>query len=192
MTFSAPTEGPVSAPTPEVTTGDLALFAKTTDTSDLQEYVTAALQKVIKACGPISGGQWRFAVRQPPNARRLALPRYPTVTITSLDALADPLGVDCLAQLTENTDIDWHLQAILAPYLLAGLWRVTATLARPAADAASLKLAVKIIAKNYWEVQRGMASRPASYDAANPAPMWSGVPSRAKEIMKPYLYRPVG
>lgn len=192
MAFTAPPVGPVATPAAEVTTADLAAFASVPDSASLQPYVGTALRKVILACGPITAGQWRFAIPQTTNSRRLGLTRWPTVTLASIDGLADPLGVDCLAQLTPNTDIDWRMQAVLAPYLLAGLWQITATLTRPADDASSLKLAVKIIAKNLYEVQRGGGARPGAFNDQGAPPMWSGVPSRAKEIMKPYLARFVG
>ena len=192
MSFVAPVVGPVVPPTPEVTTTDLAVCANPDDGTQLQEYVSAALQHVILACGPITAGQWVFGAVQPPNVRRIAWSRFPGVRMVSLDGLTDPLGVDCLAQLTPNTDIHWRGQAILAPYLLAGQWQVTTTLQRPASDAVNLKLAVKIIAKNLYEVQRGMAARQGAFNDQASPPMWSGVPSRAKQLMKPYLRRTVG
>jgi hypothetical protein len=185
MVLTAPASGPVTPPAAEVTTADLAAYANTTVSTEMQQHVTTALTNVKSKCGPIVGGQWRFLRRQPPGSRCLSLPRVPTVTLSSLDGLTDPLGVDRLAAVVASTDVDWLLQTILAPVQVPGLWTVTATIARPAADTEALKLAVLLIAKSLWEAKRGQTARPASFNPEDVA----AATARAAEIMKPYLRR---
>jgi hypothetical protein len=186
MVLTAPASGPVTPPAAAVTAADLAAYVSSpTVPTGMQQHVTTALTNVASKCGPIVGGQWRFLRRQPPGSHCLSLPRVPTVTLSSLDGLVDPLGVDRLAAVVVSTDVDWLLQTILAPVQVPGLWTVTATIARPAADTEALKLAVLLIAKSLWEGTRGQTARPASFNPEDAA----AASARAAEIMRPYLRR---
>lgn len=193
MSVTAPATGPVGARADEVSTGDLALFAKTADDPELQAYVTAALGFVRRECGPITVGQWCYPVDQSRGDLALRLPPLPEVVLSSVDTVIDPDGIDVTAQLTVS-DVDWARGAITAPGWRPGTWRVTATRTRPEDSTEALKLAVLVVAKNLWELQRGKSARPAAYgpqDATPPSPAWNGIPARAKKLMEPYLIAPV-
>ena len=104
----------------------------------------------------------------------------------SLDVLTDPYGLDVTGALTAP-DIDWMAAVVVCPYMRRGIWQVTATTARDAADAAALKEAALVIGKHQWEARRGMQARPGPYGDAAPPVSGFAIPRRAQELMADLL-----
>lgn len=193
MVLTAPVAGPVTSPGPALTTAEFSAFAGTDDSSSLEPYVVGALNMIQRRTGPIIPGQWRYPARQlgSNGGLRLSWPRYPRLQVTSLDKVTDPSAVDITALLLP-TMVDWDTGGIMVPYAAAGYWTITVTLSRPFEDIEALQLAANIVAKNLWEVQNGMRARPTPFDGQAPVPMWSGMSSRAKEIIAGYTRKPTG
>lgn len=193
MVLTAPSHGPVGTTTPPLTTTDLASYLGTGSPDvRMQQPLTAAISKVEKLCGPITGGQFQYLLSQSSGANRTIYPMWNMRQIVlplqgsslrSIDQMLDPYGTDVTASLTAP-DIDWLGAVIVCPYQRRGDWQVTATSARDAGEAEVLKEAALIIAKALWERRRGQSARPAAYgEQAAGAPPFA-VPRDAHLLMQ--------
>jgi hypothetical protein len=188
-------------PTPIITLAELAAFAKTPPTDDLQPYVDAACSRVEGKVGPHTADPYRWTV-----APRGPLLILPAPRITEVSALAGPDTVDAWASLLA-ADVDWSagiidlagtaywstwspLTARTRAAARDAHWTVTVRHDRSAADTAAIKLAAQIIGKHLWELQRGRAARASAYgepaDAGQVAGPAYAIPNRAAELLGPY------
>jgi len=158
----------------------------------LDECLDAALENVSDKCGPLDTAERTYQVW--PSGRSLVLP---DTHLMSVSLITDPDGnvYDVPARRINN--LAGVIEVVARGRIVTGLWTVTA---RAREHGASLRLAVKIIASHLYETQRGRAVNTATEGmmrGATPVGDPSGVPkgfaipSRAAELIKPFL-RPEG
>lgn len=177
---------------PIVTANQLAKHLNiTTPTSDqsakLEEHLAAAIEHVQSRCGPLDVTEQTMKVRTAGTFLVLPATRLGTVTEVR-DPSGDVVDVDADA-------IDLEAGIVEVPHPMPGTWQVKVT---PVEPPKSLKLAVMIIAGHLWETQRGRGDQQraamlaAGGDAPRPAGSGFAIPSRASDLMAPYLLPGIG
>lgn len=153
------------------------------DRDQLQEVLDAAIEQVEDRVGPLDSAVVQYKVHA--TGKSLVLP---TTHLSSVTAVTDPDGVAVPLE-----DLDLNLLSGIVTLRTAarsrrGAYTVAAT---PRGGAASVRLAVKIIASHLWEVKRGSAAGGGRFAQpvadATPAPgRGFAIPSRAAQLLAPF------
>jgi len=143
---------------------------------ELQEILDAAIEHVAgKVNASLTGDTLRIKVR--PRGRTLLLPY---TELRSVGAITRPDGSVVPA---ETADVDLEAGIVTVPTAAAGTWHVEV---EPKAGTASLRQAVKIIAKHLRGANLGTGDGPRSEVDAQQLSGFA-TPHRAKELLEPYV-----
>jgi len=162
--------------------------AESSEYRKLAEHLDSAIENVEARVGPLSDVAQTYPVHA--SGKYLVLP---VTHVTQVTTLVDPSG----NTVTLNpANVDLLSGVITMPYSRTGAWQVTASTRE---HAASVKLAVKIIAAHLWETQRGRgdATRAGMFggggdDTVPNTPIGFAVPSRAADLLAPFVLPGIG
>lgn len=182
----------MTEPTPEpdprfVTLGDLKDFLKITGNG-----TDALLNEVLDAALELVDHRVYLALDDAPKSVKVrATGRTIVLPIARLEQVTAVTTPDGTALAAADLDVDLDAGLITVPRAHPGTWTVTvhAQTAQEAGAAASLRQAVKIIAKHLWGTQRGSQGGPrGDVDAQQGEPYLAGfaIPRRAAELMAPW------
>lgn len=152
---------------------------------DLVEVTAAAIEHVETLCGPHADDDTRtLTVRA--SGSSVLLP------VTRLSAVLEVRRPDGTVVDVDPVDVDLLAGILVLRDPTPGDWQVDVAFT---GRAASLTLAVKIIASHLWETRRGTADPArrrlyANGDAREPVrsvPIGVAIPSRASQLMAPYV-----
>ncbi|MCP2265569.1 hypothetical protein ACFQHV_00995 [Promicromonospora thailandica] len=192
----------MSEPAPEVTTPFVSLDAlvewmragqlTNEQKRALQECLDAALEWTTDKVGPLEDVARTYEVW--PSGRSLVLPDTHLVAVTEV---RDPDGNLVEVPARRINRLAGVIEVAARGRIITGTWTVVA---QARSHGSSVRLAVKIIASHLFDTQRGRATNVATaglMGGATPVGDPSGVPkgfaipSRAAELLKPFL-RPGG
>lgn len=152
--------------------------------ADLVEVTAAAIEHVETLCGPHADDTRTLTVRA--SGSSVLLP------VTRLSAVLEVRRPDGTVVDVDPVDVDLLAGILVLRDPTPGDWQVDVAFT---GRAASLTLAVKIIASHLWETRRGTADPArrrvyANGDAREPVrsvPIGVAIPSRASQLMAPYV-----
>jgi hypothetical protein len=168
------------------------------DDDELQDHLDAAIDVVTGIVGPIDSPTSVTETHYNVASDVLVLKRMPVGSLVSVSSRYGAVTTPLLLSDYE-LDADTGLVRLAAGTRFCGTYRVTYTSGRDDLPAA-IRLAVLIIAEHLFETQRRpgfTTDAPAGFggadgipDATNPSGTGYAIPSRAQELLQPYM-RPV-
>ena len=143
-------------------------------TDELTAYAVAATGATEGIVGPIV--ERELTSRVTVSGGIAILPKRPVVSVASIGAVTGPFDIDSTAGLVRGPLSDGEHAATYRAGRAANAAQVPADIA----------MAVKIIAKHLYDVQRGDGRGGAFGDAIPAAPTGFAIPARAAQLLAPY------